>query len=274
MFKKLFRRDFTSILKLWAIFVGVCITGSVVAALSLRATINSDYYFFDLGGLMTLIGYSGMMSLPVATTVLIIKNFAGPLFTTRGYLTFMLPVKRSTIFKSKIVVGCVYEAMNLVVYAFVLTIFAAVFARSGYNPVMSAVTGLWHAIFNGPTMINVIKGVLISSIILIGEYASLTFIYAAITEFVLVIKPGGAKRVAWTIILLVVGFYMLMIFLLISLLADVFSSLGSGYYDLSQGTKLFYDVVGLASVTFATACLGAIFTLRPLYLIENRLNLR
>ena len=214
-----------------------------------------------------MIGMGAIYSMPVATVVLIIINYVKGFFGSRGYLTFMLPVKRKTLYYSKLVSAFIYAALN----ASVLTVVGVIFLFVLEIDKISTLPEIFEFVLSGNPILVVTECFLLFNIIVFGEYAAITLIFEIITEFNLAVKPGGAKKIAGTIVATVVSAYVFIIVLFFSFIQDVYSY--NILNDLSSGMRNFHDVASLTAVAAALLALGSVFMARSLYLIENKLNL-
>ncbi len=132
MFKKLLKYDMLAISKLWwigaVISAGAAIVGAVLLRFYIHATqTDSEDVFLTLLSVLALIA-SIFCIIAVAisfvfTLVLVFARFYKNFFTDEGYLTFTLPVKRSTLFLSKTVNAAIWYTAHSVVIAISLLIF-------------------------------------------------------------------------------------------------------------------------------------------------------
>ena len=186
MFKKVFKYDFLGIIKLWSLFAGICLFGGIISGF--YSLIQSKMISgFLLSSLLGTIGTMALYSLPIATIVLLIKNYAGTMFSRRGSLTFMLPVSRSTLYWSKVLTGAVYEVMTTVVLSVAVTITSLIGAENYTNVIVSNTRTILQTF-------SLIESILILNITVLIEFGFIVGIYEIITGFRLAVVPGGGKR--------------------------------------------------------------------------------
>lgn len=107
MFRKCLRYDLRAVGKLWWI--------AAVSVLALAAPVGLCYRYEQLhsyepnhypwGTAGILLGYVTAIAFVIITFVLLFVRYYGNFFRDEGYLTFTLPVKRKTLFASKVLSG-------------------------------------------------------------------------------------------------------------------------------------------------------------------------
>ncbi len=133
MFKKLLKYDLKAIARLWWIGAVISVAAAVAGALLFRFAISvldggTDSVFLQLLSILALI--VGLLSVfavllsYVFTIILIFTRFYKHFFTDEGYLTFTLPVKRSTLFLSKTVSAVIWYCAHFCVILISLLLFA------------------------------------------------------------------------------------------------------------------------------------------------------
>jgi|GEM_PF-3194218 len=262
---KIFFNYFKKIFMPWLLFAAIYIVGSLVSSAVTTSSSNFAIVLWFLDSLATMATYA----LPIATFVLLVKNYAADFFSSRAYLTFMLPVNRSTLFFAKILVACAYIIMDVVLFV-VMSAFISLFTDYGvFGSLIGSIPEMTSTITT-PTFFSV---VLVGNAVIVGTYAFIAFVYEAITEFNLTIRPGGPKRIVPTIIITVVVSEVSFSFLLVLLLEGIFSAVYTiDTYDMA--IKYSYDITSLIALNAALITLGAVFTLRAEYLLKNKLNVR
>ncbi len=271
MFRKVFKYDFLAVIKLWSMFAGICLTGGVMAGIGANLSASGIGSFMVITSL-SLLGTLSLYSLPVATVVLLVKNYVGTMFSRRGYLTFMLPVKRSTIYWSKVASAAVYQVMTAVVL-YVSAAIAALINVDGYSSVVPEITDIADELARTS---NFFENFIYSNILILAEFGFVVGIFELVTGFRLAVAPGGGKRIALTIILIVVTFDVLFVMLIVTAVGGILSAAfsGSSAEIVPEWMRTFSNVTGQLSVLFAVATFDAVCVMRSLYLIEHRLNLR
>ncbi len=110
MLKKLLKYDMKAVSGLWWIGAVVSVAAAIVGSFLIRTFIaitesNVESIFLDLISTLALIaGIFCVIAIPISyvfTMILVFVRFFRHFFTDEGYLTFTLPVKRSTLLLSK-----------------------------------------------------------------------------------------------------------------------------------------------------------------------------
>ena len=107
MFRKLLKYDMKSVWNVWRIMAATIFGLSIVGSFVLRYILTHAEKMFDSPGLMLM--FSGFMLCAVlsfftacaVTAIFVLIRFYKNFFTDEGYLTFTLPVKRSTLLNAK-----------------------------------------------------------------------------------------------------------------------------------------------------------------------------
>lgn len=146
MFSKLLKYDLRSVFKYWwiaaassvffSLFAGVCIK-----ILSAENTNYTAIYALAIIGIV--IFAIGIIVMPVLSLVMILVRFYKHFFTDEGYLTFTLPVKKSQLLNSKILMSAIFTFSTSIVLVFDIFL---MFAISMPDVVLSARN--WSRIFD------------------------------------------------------------------------------------------------------------------------------
>ena len=170
MFKKCLKYDLQALRKIWLIAAAAMLPISLLGGLGSFLYINGmiNVTAFESAGEMTalqvltiismIMGMFAMMIVSYAiaifsggTTIMLAIRYYTHFFTDQGYLTFTLPVKRSTQFWSKAVSGMLYLLGTAIVNAFAaLCIFVGFAIPLLANPEVSAELG-FSDLFGGVT---------------------------------------------------------------------------------------------------------------------------
>ena len=135
MFKKCLKYDLRAFGKIWLIAAAVVLLisilgafgiGGLVEAVGQIAMIPTDqrdpglwFYTQLFIGLISLVAvFSSAVVFLIGTEIAVCLRYYNHLFTDQGYLTFTLPVKRSTLFWSKTLSGYLFILGSSVVYLF------------------------------------------------------------------------------------------------------------------------------------------------------------
>lgn len=126
MFSKLLKHDFISVGRIWWIaalsVLGISVAGGFgLADIIIHA---EDYDYFPIGIFGVMMTYMVFVAFGIITTVLLFIRYFKNFFTDEGYLTFTLPVKRSTLYWSKTVNSFIWQCLTgLVVFLSLFIVF-------------------------------------------------------------------------------------------------------------------------------------------------------
>ena len=272
MFKKLLKRDLKYLTSVWWILAVVTLVANLIGAVCLRIAPfqTTPFFLLDFAEIGIFVAIGTMIALVVLSIVRVIRRFSQNLFSDEGYLTFLIPVKRKTLYYSKLLAGCLLFLFDAVVLTICLT-FYVIIEQNGsafFGSAMSVIITLLT--FN--TSVSVYQIIIAAINFCLMILALVTFIYYTRTVHALRIRNSGAKKVAGIIIGVVIGVDLLSSILL----TNIFS------FDLSVmdmldkmpvGRRMFYQVLSSLSSTAVLATIFGLCYARTLYLIENKLNL-
>ncbi len=142
MFKKCLKYDLRAFGKIWLIAAAVVLAVAILGGIgmgnfvyacsdfdtvpqSANPDTTSDLWFFTqlFVGLISIFAvFSAVTIFMLGTEIAICLRYYNHLFTDQGYLTFTLPVKRSTLFWSKTVSGYMFMAGSFIMYVIALTV--------------------------------------------------------------------------------------------------------------------------------------------------------
>ena len=116
MLLKSLKYDMRAVYKLWLLFTAILFGVCFVGAFALRALSTSEEFtFFSLfatAGVM--LSVFVMSCYVMGVQLLVLFRFYQNFFTDEAYLTFTLPVKRSTLLNSKLLCGFIFTLVNFV----------------------------------------------------------------------------------------------------------------------------------------------------------------
>lgn len=129
MFKKLLKYDFKWMFSIWWIGAVSILALSIPSGFALRNLINVNFtqYGEIFNGLWIYVYYILLCLFPALGSILIFARYYCNFFRDEGYLTFTLPVKRSTLLLSKIVSGTminILSAVTIILAICIVTIMA------------------------------------------------------------------------------------------------------------------------------------------------------
>ena len=197
MLKKLFKYDFKSVLKIWWIIAVVTLSVALIGAFSLRILNenNGVSLFIDIfGGLLFGVSVITVSASGVATCYLAAFRFYKNFYTDEGYLTFTLPVKRSTLLASKTLNTFLWTFLGLIVTLISVSFYVIISPvptepGSFFNPVafkfIEAALSDLYKIIGGWLVLYIIEGVILALII---AFFSVTLVHFCITIGAIIAK--------------------------------------------------------------------------------------
>lgn len=269
MFSKLLKYDNKAIFKYWwiaavgsvlvSLFGGLCIQ---VVDTPANAIVHQFLYTLASIGLMFSI--FGLFLLPLITQILILVRFYKNFFTDEGYLTFTLPVKKTTLLNSKLVMTLIFSLASTVLLFVNIFIMLAVgmpedvFAVHTWNTIGGALSVFFEG-FGGFGVSYIILVILIFIALMMAQ---MLFIFLCITIAAVIAK----KHKVLTAIALYYGINMVLSFgIELMLIGGIFSVAD---YIASLGVTS--GLIGVAFIMLAV--LGLIITAgMGLYLVQLRL---
>ena len=238
MFKKLLKYDFRAIWKIWLIGAVTALGASVLGGLAIRVLADPNiklplllqimcaFWFF-----ITVLTLSAFL---IASQILIYVRFYKHFFSDEGYLTFTLPVKRSTLFISKTVNAMIWSILSYIVFAIsILTIFA--FAST------SLTNGEFIAELG-----SIFKGVQLGEVIVMTIF---------IVEFLLILLASTWFNIALTHFCITVG-------ATITRKHKVLAAIGI-YYAVNAAVGLITQIVSFIVAIWFASTLPSIETINP-----------
>lgn len=106
MLKKLLRYDFKSVLRYWWIAAVSTLGLAVIGGWSISVFENQKELpemLYVVATLAAIVAVLGGIAFAIMTVILLFSRFYKNFFTDEGYLTFTLPVKRSSLLNSKLI---------------------------------------------------------------------------------------------------------------------------------------------------------------------------
>lgn len=146
MLRKLLRYDFKAVLKYWWIAALSSVALSLVGGWCI-SIFDSDkplpQALYIVAGFLVVVVVLGFMAFAILSTILIFSRFYKNFFTDEGYLTFTLPVKRSQLLNSKLIVSTTTTTLtSLVLVLDVLIMLVLAFHKDIFKE------SFWNSIVN------------------------------------------------------------------------------------------------------------------------------
>lgn len=186
MFAKLLKYDCRSVFKYWWVAALTSLPVSLFGGLCIQiAKVENTHYALIQG--LSILGIVlvvlALLVLPVLTEILIIMRFYKHFFTDEGYLTFTLPVKRSTLIHSKLLTAMLFSLVSgVIVVVDVLLMLAVGIPEDMFDP------RTWHSLWEALTdFYNTVGGfgalytLQILLILLVGMLLSILTVFVCIT---------------------------------------------------------------------------------------------
>lgn len=155
MLRKCLRYDLKSVFPYWLIGAIAMIAFSILGGIAYRnLEVNPvSAYLFRWEWIILIIVYFAFAAFVVLSSILIYLRYYNHFFSDEGYLTFTLPVKRKTLFFSKVINGVIWQSLtNLVVLLSIIIIFLFVPSTDSGSSLPSTETeslfsGLWILVY-------------------------------------------------------------------------------------------------------------------------------
>lgn len=302
MFKKCLKYDMRALGKIWLIASAVMLLLAVICALGVsclpwatfimaQESSNESPFLLFLGIALFFVGMITYMAIIYAiaiftggTNIMLYVRYYLHFFTDQGYLTFTLPVKRSTLFWSKAVSGMIYMLGSAVV-----SVISALIVLAGFlfptliSPQVGGAMGMdFSGLFAHATLEDILCGivtVILFVVLMIAvEFASLMMQYLIITLAATMFRNLKFLSViiAYVIVGAVFGIgYFATYFIWVIYLALTVSFLGMGLMSLFTLPVLGWLGIWMLMLIGVVAALtaGVIFANFTMQRLERKLNL-
>ena len=269
MLKKLIKYDFKAVFKYWwiaALSVLVLCVSAAFAFESLlykKNTSDSEQAFLIV---LVCFAFFAIIAFSIINFILLFKRFKNNLFSDEGYLTFTLPVKRSSILTSKLITNVVFDVMTVIVI--LLGVFVMVTLASEYeifNIISMFFSELWQLL----GMYLVIYAICILALLLLITVFSVLVLFICITCAYTITKKSR--------VLVGIGIYYGINFV-ISSFSNMF--LNSSFEHLSKwlfvlpesSSKAAIVLILLAAIAFVALLCMLVYTIEY-YILDRKLNL-
>ncbi len=274
MFAKLLKYDCRAVFKYWWIGAISSLILSLLGGLCIQI-IDVDYTSYQSIQTLAVLGLVlccvGLVIFLFLSEILVIIRFYKHFFTDEGYLTFTLPVKKTTLLNSKIVMSLIFTVVSVVIFAFDVLIMLSVGIPEDFyrKEVWSDIFLMLQDIFKtlgGYSAAYIILGIAIIISLLIAQ---MLFIFLCITLAASITSKHkvlaaigiyyGATALTSTVVQLmsIGGIYTVF---------ELIDAMGENATFMSIAFVMF----GLLGIVVAAA--AAIYALET-YLLDRRLNL-
>lgn len=277
MLKKCLKYDMGAIYKLWCIAAAAFLSMSVPVGLAIRFMIlngTESVVFMILGLVAEFVAYIAVIAFSLMTVIAICVRYYKSFFSDEGYLTFTLPVKRSTLFYSKVLNAVIWQTATIVVIAIAVIIVAVILPPAESSDIGGAFVLIMEDLpplpMNGWTVLAVVEIVVFAMLSLLAETLLIYFCItmgSIIAKKQKVILSVGIWYIVNQIVLPIAG-----VVLVILAMLTVTSGMGA-FPTIREGVggaliSLTLFIADLASVAICT-----VLTFINIDLIERKLNL-
>lgn len=281
MFSKLLKYDFKSIWKIWWIAALSVLGMSVVGGIGLTDIIinadNIDYFPFGIFGVM--MTYMVFIAFGIITTVLLFIRFFKNFFTDEGYLTFTLPVKRSTLYWSKTVNAFIWYCFTgaIIILSLLIVFFISPSPEEPYSNLalylFYNVKEILISLYSDIGAWLYIYAALILAFILLSNLLSVMLIELCITVGAMLVKKAKVL-VAIGLMYGVSGFISIFSMILTFGFPNWTYTLTTVFASAVVGDEaLGFMALGLVFLCLAVAAICAILSNVTLTCLERKLNL-
>ena len=281
MLSKILKQDLKSFLPLWLFFSAIALGASTLLGPSLNMVIYyNNAAVLVLGVLGFTLSVAVLSGYMIATVVFVGIRFYQNFYTDEGYLTFTLPVKRSTLYLSKVLSGSifVFSSLAVVIASVCCALLLVPTSSTNSAPVLFRVLDFLWSVFelvfsNIPDNVTMILCFVVCVLIFIAlEIFEVLTIYLCITV-------GSVIAKKLKVLVSIVCYYA------VNTVIGIASSIGQIFltsytYDLILIIKeMPIKLVGVAILLVLVCVLGFMIALTSLIyyttnrLIERRLNL-
>ncbi len=286
MLKKCLKYDLKAILRLWWIIAASMLGAALIASIGIRFFIevtrmespNSALSLLSFAGLFSaipccIILFAGL----TLSFILVYWRFYSHFYTDEGYLTFTLPIKRSTLYLSKVISGSIIELSTIAVFFLSIGLIVLIVPPTGFDGLLNfvaykaigqAIQLLWAGV--GPWLLLWIP--LILALLVLFQLCGSGLTYLCVTIGAVVAKKHK--------LLAGIGIYYLVntLLSLVSQFVSMFLSAGIfytiGIIIQSGGAATGLGVAAILLITCAIAATIAIcFHFISLDKVERKLNL-
>lgn len=196
MFKKLLKYDFKSIFTVWWVGAVSILALAIPTGFCVRSLITANYtpimeLFYSL---WIQIYYLLINSFNLFGFVLIFIRYYKNFFTDEGYLTFTLPVKRSTLFLSKVTSGVLINILSgaTIFLAACIILLIAPTEKGSFTPlivdVFSNISEIFTDVFASSGLWLVLDIILVAIILILASVSSIIMTYLFITIGATIVK--------------------------------------------------------------------------------------
>ena len=279
MFKKLLKYDLKWMLSIWWIGAVSILALAIPTGFALRNLINVNFtqYGEIFNGLWIYIYYLLICLFPALGSVLIFARYYCNFFRDEGYLTFTLPVKRSTLLLSKAVSGTLVNMLSLstILLAVCTVLLIAPSDKGSSMPLLfEIVKELFNTIFNNfsfwvvsDALLLLISFVLYVALSTLVTYLFITIGATVVKKYKLLVTIGLMYASSFVASMVMIPMFILT-FIWISSAIEL-----SSFYDSPLLVNVFVTCILLCIIAAISTAIVAIYSVIT-GTLERKLNLQ
>lgn len=276
MLRKLLRYDFKAVLKYWWIAALSSVALSLVGGWCISIFTSEKELpeaLLIVAGLLMVVVVLGFMAFAILSTILIFSRFYKNFFTDEGYLTFTLPVKRSQLLNSKLIVSStttiitslviIIDIIIMLLLAFQKDVFTYTFWKSFVNDFAKE---FFNDDYLGYYALWLIEAIVIAMLLVVF---SILFMFSCITVASIIAKKAK--------VITAIGIYYAAnsVFSFIIQMFWLFgiNSIDSWLWNLSeQNTVKVVSLILFGLILFMSIFCGVLYSLQY-WMLDRKLNL-
>ncbi len=273
MLGKCLKHDLKALLKPWLIATAILLTltpiGAICASRIEDEMQNPNSFPWPAVGLilfiMCIVAYSVYM------TIIVYVRYYRHFFSDEGYLTFTLPVKRRTLYTSKLINALIWEEITGVILASSLIILFACIPDGDHSMLTGMLIGIKEFFSEISSFSEVLMLLLLALLVKLVQILSIASIQLLITFASVIVKR------AKVVVAIAIGYgmsYALVIFVIILVfLIDIIVANGSTIFANGFSHPVLLEITFLVFICALVAFLAISMILLSIRLLEKRLNL-
>ena len=188
MFAKLLKHDILAVLKYWWIGAVVSVGCAILCGFAglVAFTDNTEYTAIsDVAYEAYLFCFLGVIMLPLFTYILLLVRYQKHFFSDEGYLTFTLPVKKSTLIDSKLTLALIFSVVSSLITLMNFMVIDFICGKDVFDMLFDEVIKELNEYLVGYTVAYVIMAVIAFCLV---ELCYITLMYVCLTISSLLFK--------------------------------------------------------------------------------------
>ncbi len=279
MFKKLLKYDFKSIFSVWWIGAVSILVLSIPSGIVARNLVTANYTSYGeiFSFLWLYVYYFLALAFAFLTTILIFIRYYSNFFKDEGYLTFTLPVKRSTLYLSKLVSAFLMNLMTAlteIIALFIILTMTPVSKRNSMPALFEMLSDIFSELFD----MSQIYGTPLVILNILGIIAGIMLYSVLSTSLIYLFISIGSTVVKKHKLLVTIGIIYLSSFVASFVLIPLFILVIMWSASVTTLTTFgFFSVPALLIILLLLVALITLITLVSLVnigMLERKLNLQ